>query len=333
MYYTIYKTINNVNNKEYVGFHKIRYISDIKSEKSENGSIFEDGYLGSGVLMKKALEKYGPMNMSQELILLTDDKEEAEHLEREMVSREWVESDDNYNISLGGNVCILFGEKNGFYGRKHTDDTINKIQESRKKAYENQPFSWSRSFLVEDNTVVFYNSKEICDYFGVEGWYEVNRLVYEGKIQYYSEYLQNASIKRFLNRYNFLNDEKARLEAKQKLSILAHERFAGKPKSEESNEKRGKSIKRWIENNPDKHSKRMEKINKNPEKIEKTASRHRGMKRSKETCENISKSLKGKPASNRGKIWIHNKNTGEKKYIERDSTIPDGWEIGMGRRK
>lgn len=34
-------------------------------------------------------------------------------------------------------------------------------------------------------------------------------------------------------------------------------------------------------------------INRDPEKIRKTAEKHRGMKRSEETCENISKALKG----------------------------------------
>jgi len=321
------------NEKEYVGFHKINEISDIICEKSENGSIFNDGYLGSGMLMKKALEKYGPLNMRQELILLTEDKEEAEHLEKEIVCKEWVESDKNYNVSIGGNVCILFGNENGFHGKNHTEETIKKIQESRKKTFDDKPFSWCKSFLVEDESILFYNSSEICDYFDIEyDWYEVNRLVYEGKVKYFSQYLQNAAIKRFLNRYNFLSDEEGRLKAKNKLSLLASERFSGKPKTKESNEKRGHSIKRWIENNPEKHLSRMEKINKNPEKIEKTASRHRGMKRSKQTCRNISESLKGKPASNKGKIWIHNIITGEKRYIHEGDKIPDGWARGMGKK-
>jgi len=107
LYYTVYKTINIVNDKEYVGFHKIKSLDNIRFESSENGSIFDDGYLGSGKLIKLALEKYGPMNMRQELILVTESKEEAENLEREIVCREWVDSDDNYNLVIGGNVTIL----------------------------------------------------------------------------------------------------------------------------------------------------------------------------------------------------------------------------------
>ena len=333
MYYTVYKTINIVNDKEYVGFHKIKSLDNIRFESSENGSIFDDGYLGSGKLIKLALEKYGPMNMRQELILVTESKEEAENLEREIVCREWVDSDDNYNLVIGGNVTILLGEQNGFFGKSHSKETIENIQESRNKTYSEAPFSWSKSFLVEDDAVVFFNSNEIKDYFGIKDWFEINKLVYDGVICYNSGYLQRTAIQRYLKRYNFLNDEEARKTAKKKLANLCRNRFSGISKSKESNEKRGKSIKSWIEKNPEKHQERMIKINKNSEKIKKTAEKHRGMKRSNETRKNISESLKGKPANNKGMIFIHNPETSERKYIKAGDVIPTGWVKGMGKRK
>jgi hypothetical protein len=325
--------VNKVNGKEYVGFHKINDIDDLRCERSDNGSIFEDGYLGSGKLMKRALEKYGPMNMWQELILITESKDEAEKLEREIVCKEWVECEDNYNLSIGGNVTVLFSDKNGFYGKKHTKETIDKIQKARNETYKNAPFSWSKSYLVEDESVVFYNKKEIREYFQIDGWFEVNKLVYEGKIRYISEHLQKSAILRFIKRRDFIEDTEARLRAKEKMAELARERFSGIQKTPESNVKRGRSIKRWIKSNPEKHKSRMEKINKNPEKIEKTAAKHRGMKRSDETRKNISESLKGKPANNKGKMWIHNIVTNEKRYVEKVSEIPTGWKSGMGKRK
>lgn len=333
MYYTVYRTVNMLNNKEYVGFHTVKSLDNIICEKSENGSIFDDGYLGSGKLIKQALEKYGPMNMYQELIMVTDDKQEAENLEKEIVCREWVESDDNYNLSIGGNVTILFGENNGFFGKKHKKETIQKIQEKRNSTYNEQPFSWSKSFLTENKNIVFYNRDDIYAYFQIETPYDVHKLVYDGVITYCSEYLQHSAIQRYLKRYNFLNDHEARKKAKEKLSLLCSERFKGVSKTKESNEKRGKSIKSWIENNPEKHSERMLKINKNPEKIKKTAEKHRGMKRSDETRKNISNSLKGKPSKIKGMIWIHNTETNERKFVEHNSEIPEGWNRGMGKRK
>jgi hypothetical protein len=124
-----------------------------------------------------------------------------------------------------------------------------------------------------------------------------------------------------------------RAAAKERLSILCRERFSGVPKTKESNEKRGKSIKKWINENPEKHQERMLKINKNPEKIQKTAETHRGMKRSDETKRRMSESKKGKPAKNKGMIWIHNPSSLERRYLDKNSRIPDGWVRGSGKRK
>ena len=104
MLYTVYKTTNLVNNKEYIGFHSIKSMESILCISSEYDSIFEDGYLGSGKFIKRALEKYGPQNMKQELLLVSDDKDEAESLERELVNKEYVNRDDTYNISTGGPI-------------------------------------------------------------------------------------------------------------------------------------------------------------------------------------------------------------------------------------
>lgn len=335
LFYTIYKTVNIINDKEYIGFHAIKSIDDILFNKSENGSIFYDGYLGSGKLMKRALQKYGPMNMRQELILVTEDKKEAEDLEKEIVCREWVTSDENYNLSIGGNVTILFGEDNGFFGKTHPKETIEKIQRKRKETYDETPFSWSESFLVEDESVTFLNNNQIREYFGIEkdDWFEVNKLIYEGVVRYKSVYLQKAAIQRYLKRYGFLSDHEARTAAKEKLVKLCSERFSGVSKTKESNGKRGASIKTWIDENPEKHQERMVKINKNPEKIRKTAEKHRGMKRSEESKRKMSQAKKGKPASNKGQIFIHNIKTKERKYVDKDMQIPEGWARGMGKRK
>ena len=80
-----------------------------------------------------------------------------------------------------------------------------------------------------------------------------------------------------------------------------------------------------------------DKVNKNPVKIAKTAAKHRGMKRSKQTCENISAAKKlyfeDNDVYNKDMIFIHNLTTNERTYINEGDPIPDGWELGLGHTK
>ena len=67
----------------------------------------------------------------------------------------------------------------------------------------------------------------------------------------------------------------------------------------------------------------MQKLNRDPEKIRKTAEKHRGMKRSEETCKNISLARKDFFLNNpeaslalRERKYMHNSLTGEiKTYV------------------
>lgn len=305
MFYTVYRTINAVNNKEYVGFHKIPSLDYILFEKSAEGSIFKDGYLGSGKLLKKALEKYGPLAMYQELLLVTECKEEAQSFEREIVNVEYVHRDDTYNVSLGGNVCILVGKHNGFYGKKHTPETIDRIQASRNKTKAETPFGWSKSYLVADPNVVFFNRQEISDYFGVTEWFDIVELFIDGKLRYASDYLTAKVFEAYEKRKKHLEDTPDRREKWKK---QVSERFKGKPKTRESNIKRGASIRKWIKNNPEKHRVRMEKINKNPAKIRKMAEKQTG------------------------KIWINNPHTAQTTRHDPSVPIPNGWVKGSGKQ-
>jgi len=66
-FYTVYKTTNKINNKIYIGFHSTNDLSD--------------GYLGSGKILKSAVEKYGVENFEKEYISIFDNKEDVELLE------------------------------------------------------------------------------------------------------------------------------------------------------------------------------------------------------------------------------------------------------------
>lgn len=86
MCYTVYKITNDVNPKEYIGVHR-----------TNNP---HDRYLGSGVLIKKAIQKYGRDCFHKEILLETDNIDEAFRLEYELT--EGMNPSNSYNMIRGG---------------------------------------------------------------------------------------------------------------------------------------------------------------------------------------------------------------------------------------
>ena len=62
MFYTIYKITNNVNGKYYIGKHQTKDLND--------------GYMGSGKFIKRAIEKYGVKNFTKEIIHVFDNEKD-----------------------------------------------------------------------------------------------------------------------------------------------------------------------------------------------------------------------------------------------------------------
>lgn len=97
-YYTIYKTTNLINNKIYIGLHATDDIND--------------GYLGSGVFLKKAIKKYGYQNFKKEILYVFDNKKDMVTKEKEIVNEEFILRKDTYNMSKGGyGLSTLSSEK------------------------------------------------------------------------------------------------------------------------------------------------------------------------------------------------------------------------------
>ena len=119
-FHILYKTTNNINNKIYIGVHS-----------TDN---LEDGYLGSGVSIGHAIRKYGISNFSREIIEYFENPEDMYKREEEIVNEEFIDREDNYNISLGGRGFGLdvAGENNPFYGKKHSNSVKTRISECAK---------------------------------------------------------------------------------------------------------------------------------------------------------------------------------------------------------
>ena len=89
MYNYVYKTTNTLNEKFYYGVHK---------SKKE----FDNLYYGSGVLLNRAIKKYGKENFTVGVIKYFDTYEDALEYEKEIITDELIELSSCYNLNIGG---------------------------------------------------------------------------------------------------------------------------------------------------------------------------------------------------------------------------------------
>ena len=107
MEYLIYKIINIINGKIYIGQHCTENI--------------DDGYMGSGKVIKQAIKKYGKEKFKKEILYIFDNEEEMLNMEREIVNEEFVNRLDTYNLTLGGGSLW---HQNGMVCTKDKDENI-----------------------------------------------------------------------------------------------------------------------------------------------------------------------------------------------------------------
>lgn len=91
MAYIVYKIVNNINQKYYIGKHKT--------------SNPLDTYMGSGKLIRAALKKYGKHNFQKHIIAEFKTDEEASSLEKYLIS---ISDEFSYNLHEGGNGGFSF---------------------------------------------------------------------------------------------------------------------------------------------------------------------------------------------------------------------------------
>jgi hypothetical protein len=81
-------TTNKINNKKYIGKHY--------------GEL-DDNYLGSGTLLKKAIEKYGKDNFIKTILYISKTETENSQKEKDLIALfDATHSDEYYNIHEGG---------------------------------------------------------------------------------------------------------------------------------------------------------------------------------------------------------------------------------------
>ena len=121
----LYQTTNLVNGKVYVGVHKL---ADTRYSRS---------YLGSGLSLRPAIEKYGKENFVRSTLAEFSCAEDAYLAEAEMVTEEFCNRKDTYNLRVGGEGGIFTEEARAKMsaaakGKRPTLETRAKMSASHK---------------------------------------------------------------------------------------------------------------------------------------------------------------------------------------------------------
>lgn len=114
MYYYIFETTNVITNEKYRGIHCSKKLTD--------------KYLGSGVALRAAKQKYGKENFIRKELEYCMNLEELLEREKLYITDAWLEREDTYNISRGG-ICSI--------GKvvKKSEEARRNISEGMKKKY------------------------------------------------------------------------------------------------------------------------------------------------------------------------------------------------------
>ena len=118
MVWYCYETVNKVNGKYYRG-------------KSGSSNPEKDGYLGSGTLLKKAIQKYGRAAFCKKILATFETEQEAYNYEANIVTMKEVNDPNCYNVQLGG-----IGSLKGTI-TVHKGDIETRIYPEHLSLYEN----------------------------------------------------------------------------------------------------------------------------------------------------------------------------------------------------
>jgi group I intron endonuclease len=213
MNYYIYKIINKINNKIYIGQRKT----------CEN--IYQDEYYGSGKLIQRAIEKYGIENFKKEILEVCDElniNEKEKFWIAEFGSKNF---DIGYNISSGGNGGdlltnnpnrdeILKRRSEILKGREFTDEHKQKLSLS-KRGDKNPQYGKSLSDEAKKKLSDVFKGKKMSD--------EFRKKVSNGKtgVKFSDEHKKNLSKNHFdFKGYKHSEQSRANMSAAKKGTVL-----------------------------------------------------------------------------------------------------------------
>lgn len=157
-YHYVYKITNNINGKFYIGIHSTNNM--------------DDGYMGSGVAIIDAIQKYGIQNFSKVIIDTFSNREDALKKEKLLVTEELVKSDTCYNLRTGGSSGFIYSEnwlrqtserakKNHVININSETSRIKRAEKNRERALRGEYSTPERVNKIR--TTILKQSKQISD--------------------------------------------------------------------------------------------------------------------------------------------------------------------------
>ena len=195
----IYLTINTINDMKYIGKHY--------------GEL-DDSYLGSGKILKRAINKYGKENFTKSILYISNNNEENKEKEKYFITLyNAVSNPLFYNIHEGGedgNTTAGYteeekealkrklselnrGKNNGMYGKHHTIESkqkmsinsIGKTLGDKNGMYGkkgNKAINGKRIAMydINNNLIQIFNAKTaVLDFLGLKGHTQLDKAIKE----------------------------------------------------------------------------------------------------------------------------------------------------------
>lgn len=137
MLFYFYKITNLINGKYYFGVHRTNNIND--------------GYMGSGVAINRALRKYGVSNFRKEILKYFDTENEMYNYEEMIVDEREINNEQCYNMILGGR-----GTKSHLSMEKYIDK--EKMKRIRRRYWETGDVEAKRKAASEKQKAYLKNA-------------------------------------------------------------------------------------------------------------------------------------------------------------------------------
>ena len=109
----------------------------------------QDGYMGSGKVIKNAIAKHGIDNFKKDILEFFDNEEDMYAREKEVVTEEFLSRKDVYNLRRGGNGGFDFINNNGLTNSK---DNFKLAEKVRTAKYSGD--KWSKHLREKRNQPV-----------------------------------------------------------------------------------------------------------------------------------------------------------------------------------